>query len=94
MRDVGVVEGDLPGREDRVVDVLLLHRGNHDSGVRYLAGREPDLPGRGSGALGVHRVLAVAPAATVAITPAIARTYGLRDMLEDILPLTGRPAFP
>ena len=61
MRDVGVVEGDLPGREDRVVDVLLLHPGNHDAGVRYLAGREPDLPGRGSGALGVHRVLAVAP---------------------------------
>ena len=53
-------EGDLPGREDRVVDVLLLHRGNHDAGVRYLAGREPDLPGRG-GALSVHRGLAMAP---------------------------------
>src|SRR6516162_10940295 len=51
VRDVGVVEGDLPGREDRVVDVLLLHRGNHDAGVRYLAGREPDLPGVGAAPL-------------------------------------------
>ena len=94
MRDVGVVEGDLPGREDRVVDVLLLHRGNHDSGVRYLAGREPDLPGVGAAPLASTAFSPWHPAATVAITPAIARTYGLRDMLRDILPLTGRPAFP
>src|SRR6516165_2860686 len=61
VRDVGVVEGDLPGREDGVVHVLLLHRRDRDAGVLHLARREPDLAGCGGGGLSVHRALSVAP---------------------------------